>query len=121
MMLALLGKAIAFDALVLNIVAIAGGVDFVARVARCVLDVAHGLFDLSLYLLRCPFGLGPRIAGPLTDLALGTSGCIINGALNFITVHFILRLVGNESWILASGYIRRTDFVETSIGYLSGQ
>jgi hypothetical protein len=120
-MLALFRKAITFDAFVIKFVPITGGVDFVASVASSVLHVTHGFLDLSLYLLGRAFGLGPRIAGPLTNLALGTSGCIINSTLHFFFVHFILHLVGNEFWIFASGCIRRTDFVGTSIGYLSGQ
>lgn len=95
-MLALFGKAITFDPFVFNVVPVAGGVDFVARVASSVFHVPHGLLDLSLHLLGRAFGLGPRIAGPLTNLTLGTSGCIINGTLHFITVHFILHWVGNQ-------------------------
>src|SRR5579872_3464443 len=54
---------------------------------ECVFNVADYFLGLALYLLSRTFCLGLAVAGPLTNLPLGATCCIIDSAFNVVAIH----------------------------------
>ena len=59
----------------------------IAWLVEGVFNVADCFLGLALYLLSCTFCLGFAIAGPLANLTLGATCCIIDCAFNFVAIH----------------------------------
>jgi hypothetical protein len=57
-------------------------------IAGRILRFAPSVLDLALYLLNSAFNLGSGIAGQVSDMPLGASNHIVDGAFHSILVHF---------------------------------